>query len=453
MLRRSLAAAGLLATGIFHNASIAYADEGASTGGSGCNAAISCVVLKPAQLFDLAEQFASKGRVVDAERMLQALTKNRDPDVRAEALFRLGNLRQNTGDKQGAADAYRELLDQKPGATRVRLELARVLASMGQEEAARSQLRRASSAGLPAEVARAVDRFQLALQSRRRLGLGVEISVAPDSNINRATTNNTTTVGSTVLDLSADAQAQSGLGLSTGLQAFWRPRLNAKTNLLFTASGKADLYGKSQFNDVNLSFGAGPELMDGKSRIRPAAVAGVRWFGGRLYSESYGGTVNWLRPVGRKSQIQIDVSAVQNDYRINPAITGLSVSSVIRYERALSPRMFGRVLVRVDRQTARQPAYASWSTGGEFLLSREFRRLTVYGRAGYYRTWGDAAFSLPPVRRRDTLTDFEGGLVFRTLSVGGLAPVVRLHRTRNRSPVFFYDFQRTRVEFGVTRDF
>ena len=335
----------------------------------------------------------------------------------------------------------------------MRLQLAYVLARMGDEDGARSQFRRASAAGLPPEVARAVDRFRPALQSSRRLGFGLEVSVAPDSNINRANASSTANIGSTVLDLSPDAQAQSGVGFSTALQGFWRPRLNERANLLFTANAKADLYGKSRFNEVIMSAGAGPELLLGRSRVRPAGLVGARWFGGKLYSESYGVTLNWLRQLDRTSEVQLDLTTIQSNYRINPAITGFATSGALRYERALSPRLYGRILARVDRQDARDPAYASWSMGGELLLSRDLGKFSIYGRAGYYRTRGDAAFSLPPQRRRDTLTDLEAGVILKTLAIGGFAPVIRVHRTANRSPVFFYDFHRTRLEFGATHDF
>ena len=87
------------------------------------------------------------------------------------------------------------------------------------------------------------------------------------------------------------------------------------------------------------------------------------------------------------------------------------------------------------------------------LVSRDVGRQTIYARAGYYRIWGDAAFSLPPERRQDNLIDFESGLIVRRFSFWGLAPVARVHHTQNRSPVFFYDFKRTRVELGLTREF
>jgi len=47
----------------------------------------------------------------------------------------------------------------------------------------------------------------------------------------------------------------------------------------------------------------------------------------------------------------------------------------------------------------------------------------------------------------------EAGAALRRFSRWGLAPVLRIRWTRNHSPIFFYDFDRTRLEFGFTREF
>ena len=412
-----------------------------------------CVRLGPAQLFDLAERFAHAGRVEDAKLVLRKLAENRDASVRAEAYYRLGNLLGSSGDLTGAASAYRTLLGENPRATPVRLELARVLMDMGEEDAARGQLRRASSAGLPPEVARVVDRFQLALRSRRRLGGSIQIALAPDTNINSATNQEVVDVGSVPIALSKDAQARSGVGLALPVSGFWRPALDANTNMLITVNGNADLYRASRFNDISLSVAAGPELLRGRARYRLSAVAGRRWFGGRRYSASYGGTANWLRQIDRVSQVQVDFTVLRTDYRLNPAMDGPGISAVLRYERALSPRLFGRVMVRIDRQGARDPAFRTTSPGVELLLSRDFGAQTLFGRVGYTRTAGDAPFTLPPARRRDDTTDLEAGLILHRLAYRGFAPVLDVRRTVNRSPVFFYDFRRTRVEVGFSKEF
>ncbi len=418
-----------------------------------CEVGGRCATLTTVQMFELVEGLAAAGNLKQAESLLESLTHNRDADVRAEARFRLGNLRQNSGNLAGAVDAYAALLDEKPDANPVRLELARVLARLGREDAARSQLRRASSAGLPDDVARVVDQFQLALRSRKHTGASIEIGLAPDTNINHANSSATVTIGSTPFDLSPDAQARSGVGLTVASQGFWRPALDASTNMLLTVSGSGNLFRESRFNDVSLSVALGPELLRGRARYRLSAVLGRRWFGSSLYSSSYGAAVNWLRQINRVSQIQVDLTSLYTDNSPNPGLAGQATGAVLRYERALSPRLFGRVTARIDRQDARDPAFATWSKGGELLISRDFGSLTGYARAGYYRTTGDAEFSFVQQARRDDLVDLEAGVLVRRLSFRGLAPVVRVHRTVNHSPIFFYDFARTRVELGLTREF
>ena len=411
------------------------------------------MALTAAQMFELADRLAARGQSADAESVLEALTRDASVDIRSEARFRIGLMRERRRDWDGAARAFRMVLEDTPDAWPVRLELARVLAASGDEDGARRQLRLASSAGLPDEVSRIVNQFESALRSRKRLGGSVEFGFAPDNNINRAQRSSVAEVGTLQVELSEDARAQSGIGLTIGGQAYWRPPVDDDTSLLVTLSGRGDFYRKSRFNDVSTTLTAGPELRWGSSRVRLAGVIGFRWFGGNRYSTSYGASFNWLRPLDPRSQLQLDVSAIRSNYQINPALDGLITGTALRYERALSPRLFGRVTLRATRQDARDPAFATWSTGGELLLAREAGPFTLYGRAGYDRIWADASFSFPPVRRKDRQIEFEAGAALRRLSMWGLAPVLRIRRTQNRSPVFFYDFERTRIEFGFTREF
>lgn len=278
--------------------------------------------LLPGAAISLADQWVASGRTTAAETLFHALTNDPDVDVRSEARFRLAALHRQRGDLSSAVRLYREILDERPSALPVRLELAETLAQLGEEDRARRELRQARTIGLPSDVARIVDQFALALRSRRRLGASAEIGIAPDNNINRATSDSIVRIGSLPFQLSEDAQAQSGLGITLKGQAFWRPKLSETTSILFSLSGSGNLYGKSEFNDVGLSFSGGPEFFAGRTRWRPGFVVGKRWFGGNSYSTSTGGTVNFLRPVGQQSQIELNVSAITARYQRNPSLNG-----------------------------------------------------------------------------------------------------------------------------------
>ena len=255
------------------------------------------------EVFALADRLVAEGRMQDAETLLEALTGDRALRYRSEARFRLGRLRVANGDLRGAIARYRALLDEEPGAVAVRLELARVYALANEEAAARRELRRASAIGLPDEVATAVDRFAGALRSRRRLGATIQVALAPDSNINRATSADEigTVIGPLVPD--RDARAKSGVGLALAGQAFWRG-----DDLLARLSARGDFYSRSRFNDMSVSAAFGPELRRGGARLRPAAVHARRWFGGSPYSQHYGASLNWLQPLTATSQVEVEAS-------------------------------------------------------------------------------------------------------------------------------------------------
>ena len=408
--------------------------------------------LSAAGVLAVAEELLTDGRRAEAEALLLAVTADKDADLRNEARFRLAALRTADGAYGDATRLLRAILDEKPDANRVRLELARVLALDGQETAARRQFARAQAAGLPDDVAANVDRFQTALRSRRRLGATAEVGLAPDSNINRANGDATVQVGNAIITLDPNATARSGVGVTAKGQAFWRPRLTTDLDALATVSVNADIYGRGQFNDIAVTAAVGPEYSHGQSRYRAQAIVGRRWFGGDLYSETLGGTLSWQRRMG-VAQLQIDLSALDVDYAQNPAMDGMSYAGAIRYERALGARSYARLSTTVQRQDAKAAAFATWTWGGELLVSRDIGRIGIYGAVGYYHTKADAAFVFPGVGRDDDLWTVEGGIVMRRFAVAGIAPVIRVKRLRNSSPVFFYDFGQTRVEVALTRDF
>lgn len=411
------------------------------------------VQMGAADLMTLAGRAERSGDLATAERALRALVQDGDVQVRSEARYRLARLVMRRGDLTGAALLLRAVLDEQPQAQPVRLELARVLEAMGDDAGARRALREVQAGGLPPDVARVVDRYSQALRARKPLGASFEMAFAPDTNINRATRSETlgTVLGDFALD--EDARERSGIGLALRGQAYARLAVVDRINLLGRLSGTADLYRDGSFNDLGLAVSGGPELASGADRIALELGSQWRWYGGDAYSQATTLGANLLHPIGRTAQIRLSATTAWIANRRNALQSGRHYAATIGYERALSARAGAGAALTVDRQSLRDPGYAS--TGGQLSLFayREFGPLTAVATLSHGRTEADERLSLYASRRSDRTWRGSLSATVRTLRVGQFAPFVRVIAERNASTVEVYDYRRLRGELGVTRAF
>ena len=406
------------------------------------------------ELFNLADKARVANRVADAETIYVSLTNDPELEVRTEARFRLGQMLEEQGRLNEAAVIYRALLDEQPNAPRVRIELARLLARLGEVNAAGRQLRQAQAAGLPPDISQVVDRFATALRSFKPYGLAFEIALAPDSNINRATDAETLDTIIAPIDLSDDARAQSGVGVKLGGQAFARLPVDEKTALLPRVSASGDLYGDSQFNDLSARIQIGIERIETLSgRATLSLGQSWRWFGGDPYLRSKDVTLDWLRPSGKRAQIGLGGIFGVSRFPVNPLQNGLQFGLNAGYERAFTPVSGGGAKIDIIRQIARDRSYANVSMGITGLYFHDVGRVSIFGSTSLRRLVSDKPFFLFPDNRREWLLRASLGATFRKATVKGFAPLIRLTYERNYSTVAIYDYQRRALEVGVSRAF
>jgi hypothetical protein len=92
-----------------------------------------------------------------------------------------------------------------------------------------------------------------------------------------------------------------------------------------------------------------------------------------------------------------------------------------------------------------------WRTS--LIAWRDIGRSTFTLEAEYGRLRADDRLILLPDKRSDRYCRLSIGATLRRFSFGGFAPVTRISFERNRSTVEFYDYKRTRTEFGISRAF
>lgn len=409
--------------------------------------------LSAADLFALADRARAAGRPEDASAIYDALAHDANGEIRAEARFRKGMMLADAGRYADAAVAFRALLDEKPDAVRARLELARMLAAMGDENAARRAIRQAQASGLPPDVAVTVDQFARALRSSRRFGGSLEVALAPDSNVNRATQARTLDTVIAPLTLSSDARARSGVGLRVAGQAFARLDLSDRLSLLPRVAGDGTLYRAHAFNDVSGSALIGLEWRNGKDRFNPSLGQTWRWYGDKSYARTASFSIDWLHPVGLRKQLLVHGGAARANYLRNDLQDGGLYDLSVGIEAAATRQSGFGVTVSGYRQTARDPGYSIVSVGASTLAWQDVGKVTLIASTGVYHLEGDARLFLFADRRREWLLKTSAIATLRQITVASFAPRIRLVLERNQSTVGLYDYRRAAVEFGVSRAF
>lgn len=409
--------------------------------------------LHAVDLFNIALQAEQAGKTDVAERAYEALSRDPDIEVRTEARFRHAMLLKSLHRDREAAVLLRAILDEKPDAARVRLELGAALARLGNVNAARRELRNAEAAGLPKQIALIVDQYSLALRSLRPFGGSLEIGLAPDTNINRATRSETLDTVIAPFQLSDDARAKSGVGLNIGAQVFARHWFNPRIALEARLSSHSSFYRETQFDDVLYGGQVGMELRLGKNQIAPAIGRNWRRFGQKAYSVTDTVSIDWQHAVGRAGLTDVQVSSGRADYRVNDLQDGRIHSASVSFERSLSSTFGGAITLSGQRQTARDPAYATWSGGVSLLAWKDAGRMSLFASAAARRLTADARIFLYPARREEWFTSASAGATFRQLTVRGFAPLIRVTYERNASSLTLYDYHRLSATFGITRAF
>jgi hypothetical protein len=118
-----------------------------------------------------------------------------------------------------------------------------------------------------------------------------------------------------------------------------------------------------------------------------------------------------------------------------------------------SRRAGGRLTLFGQRQSARDPGYATSSGGASLLAYREMGKVTLYTSLAVSHLEGDGRLFLFPDRRVEWLYRANAGATFRQIKVHGFSPVLRLSYEYNRSSVDIYDYRRFGGEVAMTRAF
>jgi len=407
----------------------------------------------------IADRLVSARRFAEAQPYLEALAKA--PRLSMERNFLEGFVAVETGDLPLAAQKFRAVLAERPDMTRARLELARVLMLQGKDRAADYHFRLAEDDGrLTDEIRRTVYAARSLIRSRERWSFSVGVGLAPDTNINSATSDRTVDVlfGDVrlPLDLSPEARRSTGIGQTLSIAAQGRAPIAGRTALVARIDGYGVNYSGTFADDVAVLLAVGPEISPTERlRIRLEGLAARRWYGGDLATRQGGVRLSGDKLLSRGSSIGAEIEARHSNSSINDGFDGWTYSARLAHERVIGRSLFASASIFARRDDLANSVYsnvelgASAGIGGEAPHGLNLGASVQLSHVGY----DDPIRALDPDSRKDWRASARLYAASRRIRIGDFAPSVAYSFTRNASSIGLYDFTRHRLEVQFTRIF
>lgn len=294
-----------------------------------------------------------------------------------------------------------------------------------------------------------------ALEARRDLRFSLSFAVAPDSNINNATSASTIDLYGLPFVLSDDARRRSGVSASVSSSVERRWAVSERVSML-TGGSVAVLDGPGRaFDQTQFGVFAGPEI-----RLAPHARISVTatyrdiafggegletWTGLRIDGEGYANPqTRW----GASAHLDHVDNRRANEW------DGWTYGGEVSRTRFLGPSAFWRASATFDAHdlVGSEAGFRVGQLAAGRLFSLPFATLAYvepYGRRRDFEHHS-SAFG---VRRQDREIGINLRLSKRNWAFLGAFPYVQAIASRSWSNVAIGDYSRLRVEFGLTRDF
>lgn len=424
-----------------------------------CVAETCKVRLTPDAMFGEVQALIAAKRFDEAQPMLRVLTTL--PAYRFEASFLSAQLAAGRGDHKAAAEIYKDMLASDPSQTRVRLELGREMLALGKFQSADKQFRIAQQTDdLPEEVARTIRSVRDVIRSKRAWRLDIDFAIAPDTNINNATSADQITLqwggGQLPVTLDPNAKARSGTGQTASISGGVRLPVAEKVAVLLDVDSSGSNYAGTAYDDIQAQSAAGLEY-----RLTPAmsisaqAVGAQRWYGGRLVTRQIGIKTGFQARLTRASQIGVQIDSRKTDALFDGNYDGWQTGAYVTYERAVSRSLVasGGVFARRDSLVAKP--YSSKEAGVIAGFGGELPHGITFGISG---TASRAVFDAPmvifsPDPRKDWRFTARATLGTRSIRLWGFSPQISASYARTESTLPFFANDRLRFRFAVARYF
>lgn len=425
-----------------------------------CDSTGQCHVrMTPRQLLARAESLIHDEQYQAALPLVEAL--GQVPELQMQQRFLAGYIAIETGDIKGAIRKFRSILDENPGQTRVRLELARAYLLTGKEASADYHFRLAQNdENLPDEIARTIRNTRSILRDQRIWRFSFDFGFAPDTNINGATDAETIDINfgpiKLPLQLDENARQRSGVGQTAGFSGGVRVKANDKLAFLFDADSKVINYKGEEADDIVIQLAAGPELRIARySSVSLQAVGLQRWYGGRLATREYGGRFGYQQALSEGQRLGVELDARRTESQISDAYSGWQLGANATYEHLVGKSLIASASLFARRDLLNADGFSSFNYGVNLGIGGELPYgLNAGVAASVSRSAFDAPLLLYSTEKRQDWRGFARAYIgSRKVKFLGFSPSIDYNYSRVDSNYDLYEMSRHRVNFKFARYF
>ncbi len=404
--------------------------------------------------FEQAEQLIEAHRFDEARKLLAA-TPRESGYARIYGAFVDARLAEDTGRLTTARDAYRKILEAQPSLARVRLHLARTLAKLADNDAARRHYE--FVLGAADVTAPYVDRVRAdmrLLDGAKSWSAQGYVTVAPTSNMTSGASQDVIIIGGLPFTPAAASRRRPGIGALYGADLSYAAPVSGNWGWVGTLSTVNRDYQGSAYDDRAARASVGVRYLVPGGVAMLELVGNRRWFGGAGYQYSFGPLLSTRFFATEKDRITASASFAEQRYDDANYLNGHRISLAASWDRFTWPGQFVRVGASYERETARNDHMAFNEFGGLVGYSIETPwALSVYPEFAYaYRAY-EGDFPLLNEPRRDHRVVGSLSLVKTNFTLFGLAPRVLVSYTYNFSNVKFYQYDRIDTALTLTRSF
>lgn len=405
----------------------------------------------------------------EAERVIERCQRLPGHHDRMECLFRHGLAAKRQRRYRAAIRLFRHMLAQEPGLARVRLELAESYFRIGNDAQAEHHFRYALGNGLPPPVVRRVQAYLDAMRQRKRWSASLDFSIAPQSNVNRATVRRVIVLGGIPWTLDAQSRRKAGLRANLGGTFTARPYLaeNLRGHIRISPSLSATTDGEFRVTRLNvgdLSFASWTMSVSGElglvfladlQEISAGVSMGHTWSEGESYLWTYGAWLRMQRELGQRTQGSLSLSLDRLDYAASSGLKDgweWSASPVIRHQMNAWLAATLSTSITWHHVKPKDEAYVSGGVGLglDAILPHDF---SLYAGVNLNRTRYQAADDVFATRRKDWKLTATTRLTYGRFTAFDLAPYIQYQYERRNSNIAFHDYENHAVNIGFTKRF